>query len=577
MATSKANSSTHRIERHRMTSLGTPGRADDKKKKNVAIECGWGRLIFAHTFESNEVLSKALKAEKEGCRDIAFYVRDPHVLLSMAPQEFFLDPSHTYRLWFDQYKPSYHKPRGFTIKRLRDEAEAKEVNRIFTALKMATVDRAFVVKEAASRVLNILVAVDSETGDIIGTVTGIDHKQAFNDPENGSSLWCLAVDPQTARAGVGEALVRQLAERFHAQGRGFMDLSVMHDNRRAIALYEKLGFQRIPVFTLKHKNPINERLFIGPGLKTQLNPYAEIIVNEARRRGIAVEVLDSKANYFSLSFGGRTIVCRESLSELTNAIAMSRCDDKAVTRRILKKTGLRVPDQIEANEEGDVRDFLEKHHSVVVKPARGEQGAGVSVNLHEPDDIALAVEDARKICERVLIEEFVEGMDLRIIVIDFDVVAAAVRKPPMVMGDGKSRIKTLIGRQSRRRSAATGGESRIPLDEETRRCVGDQGYTLEAVLEYGKTVCVREAANLHTGGTIHDVTNDLHPELRRAAIRAARALDIPVVGLDFMVPAVDRPDYAIIEANERPGLANHEPQPTAERFIDLLFPQTIPA
>ena len=103
----------------------------------------------------------------------------------------------------------------------------------------------------------------------------------------------------------------------------------------------------------------------------------------------------------------------------------------------------------------------------------------------------------------------------------------------------------------------------------------DAGYSLDAVLPEGETLVVRKTANLHTGGTIHDVTADLHPRLAAAAVAAARALDIPVVGLDLLVPAVDGPDYVIIEANERPGLANHEPQPTAERFIDLLFPQTI--
>jgi D-alanine-D-alanine ligase-like ATP-grasp enzyme len=70
------------------------------------------------------------------------------------------------------------------------------------------------------------------------------------------------------------------------------------------------------------------------------------------------------------------------------------------------------------------------------------------------------------------------------------------------------------------------------------------------------------------------VTAQLHPALRSAAEHASRVLDIPVTGLDFLVPAVDGPDYVIIEANERPGLANHEPQPTVQRFIDLLFPRT---
>ncbi|MDY6993242.1 MAG: N-acetylglutaminylglutamine synthetase, partial [Pseudomonadota bacterium] len=94
------------------------------------------------------------------------------------------------------------------------------------------------------------------------------------------------------------------------------------------------------------------------------------------------------------------------------------------------------------------------------------------------------------------------------------------------------------------------------------------------VLPQDATLIVRKTANLHTGGTIHDVSPQLHPTLKNAAMRAARAIDIPVVGFDFLVPEVDQEQYVIIEANERPGLANHEPQPTAECFIDLLFPQT---
>ncbi len=94
------------------------------------------------------------------------------------------------------------------------------------------------------------------------------------------------------------------------------------------------------------------------------------------------------------------------------------------------------------------------------------------------------------------------------------------------------------------------------------------------MLPFGESLPVRRTANLHTGGTIHDVTDRLHPALKAAAEQASRVLDIPVTGLDFLVPSVEGPDYVIIEANERPGLANHEPQPTAERFVDLLFPGT---
>jgi D-alanine-D-alanine ligase-like ATP-grasp enzyme len=159
-------------------------------------------------------------------------------------------------------------------------------------------------------------------------------------------------------------------------------------------------------------------------------------------------------------------------------------------------------------------------------------------------------------------------------VINFRVVAGAIRKPAEVVGTGQHTIKELIDKQSRRRAAATGGESRIPLDTETERCLSGQGYSLDSILTTDQVLAVRKTANLHTGGTIHDVTAHLHPRLITAAKTAARALDIPVVGLDFLVPSPMSQNYVIIEANERPGLANHEPQPTAQRFIDLLFPQT---
>jgi GNAT-family acetyltransferase (TIGR03103 family) len=349
----------------------------------------------------------------------------------------------------------------------------------------------------------------------------------------------------------------------------------MHTNAAAIKLYETLGFQRVPVFAVKHKNPINEKLYIAPEPEAKLNPYARIIIDEARRRGIGVEIEDEESALFRLSLGGRTIACRESLSELTTSVAMSRCDDKALTRRILQRSDIAVPDQTEADGTDADADFLALHKSIVVKPARGEQGRGVSVDIREPAALARAVDDARHHCDRVLIEEFRRGEDLRVIVIGGHVVAGAIRRPAAIKGNGRSTVAELIAVQSRRRAAATGGESRIPLDGETERCVAAAGLAMDTVLDEGRILAVRRTANLHTGGTIHDVTDHLHPALTDASIRAARALDIPVVGLDLIVRTPRGPDYVIIEANERPGLANHEPQPTAERFIDLLFPQTI--
>lgn len=542
----------------------------------MSVDCGWGRLIFGQTFDDPEQLARTICREERGRRDIAMYMRDPHVVLSYAPQELFLDPSLTYRLDFQNYRQppnSGTDQGGVRVRPLGRDDDTAMLDRILQSCAMLPCAPGFYrsISEDDCRV--VLVAEDPQ-GAIVGVVTGVDHFRAFADPDNGSSLWALAVDRQCPLPGVGETLVRELVLRFMEQGRSFLDLSVLHTNKEAIALYDKLGFEQVPVYVIKKKNPINEPLFVGPEPEEGLNIYARIITNEARRRGIGVEVRDAEHGLFDLCLGGRRIACRESLSELTSAVAMSCCDDKAVTRKLLLRAGLRVPVQEVAGGPEQVAAFLERCGRVVVKPARGEQGSGVFVDLDSLDEVQEAVAQAGRLCDKVLLEEFVPGEDVRLIVIDYTLVAAAVRRPATVLGNGELTVRELIEKQSRRRAAATHGESTIPVDAETLRTVGREGLGLDDRLEAGRELRVRKTANLHTGGTIHDVTGSIQAAVRRAAEEAAVTLRIPVVGFDFLMPAIDGPDYVIIEANERPGLANHEPRPTAERFVDLLFPQT---
>lgn len=553
-----------------------PAHLEARLDRDVVLDCGWGRIAFGHTFSDHGALAAALREEGPGRRDIAMYVVEPHVFVATAPHELFVDPSYTYRLDLHQLPPPRDPLRGVTVRSVVKETDLEGINRIYAARQMVLAPTELMWANQRGATFRYLVAVDDQTGEVVGTVTGVDHVRAFSDPEQGASLWCLAIDPQCAHPGVGEALTTALAHQMAALGRAHLDLSVMHDNEPAIALYEKLGFERVPIFAVKRKNTINAALFSAPAPPDQdeLNPYARIIADAARRRGVAVEVLDAEAGYLRLSHGGRDVVTRESLSELTTAVAMSRCDDKRVTRRLLSAAGVNVPEGRTATFDQADEVFLDGVGEVVVKPARGEQGQGITVGVRDPEHLARARELARSFCDDVLLEERVPGQDLRIVVIGHAVVAAAVRRPATVVGTGRHSIEELIRAQSRRRAAATGGESSIPLDETTVDTVLAAGHELDEVLPQGQPLAVRRTANLHTGGTIHDVTTELHPDLAEVAITASQALDIPVVGIDLMVVSPDEPEYAFIEANERPGLANHEPQPTAERFVDLLFPGT---
>jgi GNAT-family acetyltransferase (TIGR03103 family) len=558
----------------------SPPHMVDAMAKDVELELGWGRLIFGQTFADPDTLADALRREAPGRRDICIYAREAHVVVAGAPSELFIDPSHTYRLRFtndskeEELVPS---PVGITVRTLNEPSDADAMNRVYVRCGMvpAPVDTIW-NNHLHEQAVTYLLAVRDDGGAVVGTVTGVDHELLFSDPERGSSLWTLAVDPAAGVPGIGLALTRKLAEHFRRAGRAYLDLSVAHDNAAAIRLYEKLGFRRVPVLAIKRKNAINEPLFSPPPETVDdLNPYARIIADEALRRGIWVEVLDAETGEMRLTHGGRSVITRESLSEFTSAIAMCRCDDKRLTRRLVSDAGITVPRaRLATFDEGD-HEFLTEVGEVVVKPTRGEQGKGITVGVtadNGPNGLVVAVARAREEYPEVLIEQRVIGDDLRLVVIDGRVVAAALRMPPEIIGTGEHTVRDLIVAESRRRSAATGGESRIPLDAITEATVIEAGWQFGGVLPQGIRLRVRRTANLHQGGTIHDVTTEVSPELCRVAVVAAEAIGIPVTGIDLLVPDVAGKDYAFIEANERPGLANHEPQPTAAAFIDYLFP-----
>jgi GNAT-family acetyltransferase (TIGR03103 family) len=543
-------------------------------RRNAIIDLGWGRLFYAPSFESPKLIAEELQKERDGKRDIAMYVDAPQLVLAEAPANLFLDPSLIFRRTLEPALPVEGPAPGVTIRSLATRADIAATNRMYSMRGMVPLDPNIVWAQRNSDALIYLIAEDERTGNVIGSIIGVDHLIAFGDQEGGSSFWCLVVDPQTALRSVGQSLVTELITRFSERGRAFLDLSVLHTNEHAIGLYQKLGFEQTTGFVVKHKNAINERLFIDTADFSDLNPYARLIIDEARRRGISVEVLDAEAAIFKLRYCGHEILCRESLTDLTGGVAMTWCQDKVLTLRRLSSIGLHVPQQQVAADAASNAEFLHQHGSIVVKPALGEQGRGISVDVRTEAHMADAIRRAADEGGHVVLEEFCSGQDLRIVVIGYKVVAAAIRRPAHIVGDGESRIADLIQRQSARRAAATGGESKIPMDAEAERCLAGQGLDYDSVPGDGVPVQVRKTANLHTGGTIHDVTAELHPLLREAAETAARALRIPVVGLDFLVPSPDAPEYVIIEANERPGLANHDPQPTAQRFIDFLFPVT---
>ena len=230
----------HRLKRMREQGLKPPvpphGEEAERMASEFALDCGWGRLVFAQTFDNTEAMISALSAEQPDRRDIAVYVRDPHVLLANAPQELFLDPSHTYRLDLSRYRASPKSPKGF----FHPAADIAVGCRCDQPHLCRPVDdsgaaRVLLVEAATPAPSSISSPEDEQTGELLGTVTGVDHMRAFNDPEQGSSLWCLAVDPAARHPGHRRSVGAAAGGVFHhAAARPFsISRSCMTMSRRS--------------------------------------------------------------------------------------------------------------------------------------------------------------------------------------------------------------------------------------------------------------------------------------------------------------------------------------------------------
>ncbi len=123
--------------------IGPHGSNPESPLADFSLDCGWGRLIFGQTFSTPEALVATLQHELPERRDIAVYIRNPHVLLANAPQDVFLDPSHTFRLDLSTYRASPDAPKGFFIRRLTSQSDAEVINRIYAARGMVPVPAEF--------------------------------------------------------------------------------------------------------------------------------------------------------------------------------------------------------------------------------------------------------------------------------------------------------------------------------------------------------------------------------------------------------------------------------------------------
>jgi len=317
----------------------------------------------------------------------------------------------------------------------------------------------------------------------------------------------------------------------------------------------------------------------------RLGPSTGAVVEEAKRRGIPVRRLNNYS-LVQLGLGKNLRRIQATLSDYTSAIAVEIAQDKDDTKRVLGNIGLPVPNGDVARTIERAIDIVEEiGYPVILKPLDASHGRGISGKIDTEEALKEAWNDAREFGNRIVIEQYAEGRDHRVLVINGKVVACAERIPARVVGDGTSTIAQLIERENkdgRRGIGHTKTLTKLPADERTACFLRKQGRTLQTVPARDETVFLRGTANLSTGGTAVDRTDEMHPDNITACEMAAGIIGLDIAGIDVLTPDISVPfrenGAVIIEVNAGPGIRMHThptegtPRNVGAPIIDMLYP-----
>ena len=324
--------------------------------------------------------------------------------------------------------------------------------------------------------------------------------------------------------------------------------------------------------------------------RTALGPTTRALVQEAERRGIPVLRLDDNS-LVQLGYGKYQQRLRASITGRTSNIAVETASDKDLTKKLLDEAGLPVPRGIVTRTLEEALEAAQRlGFPVVTKPLDGNHGRGVSLGLMTPEQLAWGFEQARRHGRQVIVEQYWQGRDYRILVVNGEVVAVAERVPAQVVGDGVHSIRELIDIVNADPRRGEGHEkvmTRIKVDDHVLDMLGRAGLTLDSVPASGICVRLRSTGNLSTGGTAIDRTDVIHPDNASIAQRAAQTIGLDVAGIDFVAPdiafSVHETGGGIIEVNAAPGFRMHlEPSEgparnVARPVLDMLFPRGTPS
>lgn len=319
--------------------------------------------------------------------------------------------------------------------------------------------------------------------------------------------------------------------------------------------------------------------------RERLGPSTASIVDEAMARDIPFIRLN-KESLIQLGYGKNQVRFRATMTDRTSSIAVDLAGNKDETKRLLKEAAIPVANGMCISSEEQVKEAIDTiKFPLVFKPLDGNHGKGASINVKTEEEAMAAFHHAKHYSRRIIVEKFISGYDFRVLVINHRFIAAALREPAHVIGDGSSSIQQLINEENKDPRRGYGHENvltEISVDRETVDQLAKYNYTLETVLPKDEKCYLKGTANLSTGGTSTDVTDIMHPANIFICERISRVIGLDICGIDIMATNLTEPlelsGGVVLEVNAAPGFRMHLapakglPRNVAAPVIDMLYP-----
>ena len=317
----------------------------------------------------------------------------------------------------------------------------------------------------------------------------------------------------------------------------------------------------------------------------RLGPSTGSIVAEAQSRGIPWIRLN-KYSLCQLGYGANQKRIQATVTSETSSIGVELAGDKEDTKYLLEQAEVEVPRGDIIRRERSLKDACEYvGYPLVIKPIDGNHGRGITVDINSYEAALEAFHIAKEVSRAVIVEKFITGDDYRLLVINNKLVAAAIRTPAHVIGDGKSTIQELIDVVNSDPRRGYGHEkilTQITVNDLTKNIIKSAGYKLDTVIKKDEMLILKDTANLSTGGTAEDILDIVHPANVSMAERISKLIDLDICGIDIMTTDISKPlsetGGAVLEVNAGPGFRMHLaptkglPRNVAAPVIDKLFP-----